>query len=197
MRAHLGLTIDRIADRIGGARIFALPLLRALAMVALVVWLALAPAEYRHSRALIVTVVGFLAYSLAVEAALWWRPTATLRLNFYVLLIDQAFALALIYLTGGARNAFYLALLLIAGLQAYVRHPRARRGRLVRDRVCRPRLAHDRAVDVANVAIRIVVLLGGRSAPARGGRRRARAEPRGGAHDGGVEARSIHPQCGR
>jgi hypothetical protein len=28
-------------------------------------------AEYRHSRALIVTAVGFLAYSLAVEAALW------------------------------------------------------------------------------------------------------------------------------
>ena len=53
MRAHLGLTIDRIADRIGGARIFALPLLRALAKVALVVWLALAPAEYWHSRALI------------------------------------------------------------------------------------------------------------------------------------------------
>jgi PAS domain S-box-containing protein len=162
MRAHLGLTIDRIADRIGGARIFALPLLRALAMVALVVWLALAPAEYRHSRALIVTVVGFLAYSLAVEAALWWRPAATLRLNFYVLLIDQAFALALIHLTGGARNAFYLALLLIAGLQAY--YYGIRRGVAVAlvSAIAYAALVWStiEPVDEANVAIRIVVLLG-------------------------------------
>jgi PAS domain S-box-containing protein len=162
MRAHPGPTIDRIADRIGGARIFALPLLRALAMVALVVWLALAPSEYRHSRALIGTVVGFLAYSLAVEAALWWRPTATLRLNFYVLLIDQAFALALIHLTGGARNAFYLALLLIAGLQAY--YYGIRRGVAVAliSAIAYVALVWStiEPVDEANVAIRIVVLLG-------------------------------------
>jgi PAS domain S-box-containing protein len=162
MRAHPGLTIDRIAERIGGARIFALPLLRALAMVALVVWLALAPPEYRHSRTLIVTVVAFLAYSLAVEAALWWRPTATLRLNFYVLLIDQAFALALIHLTGGARNAFYLALLLIAGLQAY--YYGIRRGVAVAlvSAIAYATLVWPtiEPVDVANVSIRIVVLLG-------------------------------------
>jgi PAS domain S-box-containing protein len=162
MKALLGLAIDRLADRLGGTRMFALPLLRALAMVALVVWLALAPAEYRHSRALIATVVGFLVYGLAVEAALWWRPTATLRLNFYVLLVDQLFALTLVHLTGGARNAFYLALPLLAGLQAYFYGIRrgvavALASAMVYAALVWPTIE---PVDVANVSIRIVVLLG-------------------------------------
>jgi hypothetical protein len=89
----LRVTGDRLAARIGGASMLALPLLRALAMVALVVWLVLAPVEYRRASGFLPTVVGFLLYCLAVEAALWWRPSATLRLNFYVLLIDQLFAL--------------------------------------------------------------------------------------------------------
>ncbi|HEY7540814.1 MAG TPA: ATP-binding protein [Methylomirabilota bacterium] len=153
---------DRLAGRIGGARILALPLLRALAMAALVVWLALAPDEYRRASGLLPTVVGFLIYSLAVEAALWWRPSATLRLDFYVLLVDQLFALTLIYLTGGARNAFYLALPLIAGLQAY--YYGLRRGvavalvsATVYAVIVWPTIE---TIDVANLSTRLIVLLG-------------------------------------
>jgi two-component system, NtrC family, sensor kinase len=158
----LRVIADRIAGRIGGPSTLALPLLRALAMIALVVWLGLAPDEFRQANALVLAVVGFLLYSLGVEAALWWRPSATLRLNFYVLLIDQSFALTLIYLTGGARNSFYLALPLIAGLQAY--YYGLRRGvavALVSAAVyvvlVWPTIE---TVDVANLSTRIIVLLG-------------------------------------
>jgi two-component system NtrC family sensor kinase len=158
----LRVTGDRLAARIGGASMLALPLLRALAMVALVVWLVLAPVEYRRASGFLPTVVGFLLYCLAVEAALWWRPSATLRLNFYVLLIDQLFALTLIYLTGGARNSFYLALPLIAALQAY--YYGLRRGvavavvsAAVYAVLVWPTIE---TVDVANLSTRIIVLLG-------------------------------------
>jgi len=140
----------------------ALPLLRALAMVALVAWLGLAPPEYRQARGLSSAVVAFLAYCFAIEIALWWRPTATLRLNFYVLMVDQLFALGLIALTGGARNAFYLALPLIAGLQAY--YYGLRRGVTVGvvsaaayAVIVWPTIE---AVDVANLSTRIIVILG-------------------------------------
>jgi PAS domain S-box-containing protein len=163
MRAdRLRETADRLAGRIGGARMLALPLLRALAIVALVVWLGLAPPEYRHSRALAFTVAVFLAYSVAIGTALWWRPAATLRLNVYVLLIDQLFALVLVDLTGGARNAFYLALPLITSLHAYFYG--LWRGVAVAFVstaiylvVVWPTVE---AVDVANVSTRIIVLLG-------------------------------------
>src|SRR4029453_14812804 len=89
-----------------------------LALLVAVAWGALAPAD-QPSPALVLTVVGFLAYSALVEAALWWRPAATLRLNLWVLLVDQILALTLIHLTGGARSALYLALPLIAALQSY------------------------------------------------------------------------------
>jgi PAS domain S-box-containing protein len=158
----LGATIDRLAGRIGGARLFALPLLRALAMVALVVWVALAPPEYRQSDALMTMVVGFLVYSLAVEAVLFWRPAVTLRLNFCILLVDQVFALALIDLTGGARNAFYLALPLLAALQSYYYGLRRGLAVAVASAAAYTALVWPtiQAVDVANLSIRIVVLLG-------------------------------------
>jgi len=139
-----------------------LPLLRVLAIVALVVWLGLAPAEYRQSPALAVTVAAFLAYSVAIWAALWWRPAATLRLNFSVLLIDQLFALMLVSLTGGARNAFYLALPLISSLHAYFYGlPRGVAVAFVSTAiylvVVWPTVE---AVDVANISTRVIVLLG-------------------------------------
>jgi PAS domain S-box-containing protein len=162
MRDYLGVMVDRLAGRIGGARVFALPLLRFLAMVALVVWLALAPAEYRASYALVATVGAFLVYSLGIEAALWCRPAAILRLNFYVLLVVQAFALTLIHLTGGARNAFYLALPLLAGLQAY--YYGLRRGiavALISTTAYVALVWHTiEPVDLANISIHVVVLLG-------------------------------------
>jgi PAS domain S-box-containing protein len=162
MRDLVQVTVDRLAGRIGGARSFALPLLRTLAMVALVVWLALAPAEYRGSGALLAMVGTFLAYSLAVEAALWWRPEATLRLNFYVLLIDQLFALALIHLTGGAGSALYLALPLIAALQSYYYGIRRGVGVALVSAAAYAALVWPTisGSDVANISIRIVVLLG-------------------------------------
>jgi PAS domain S-box-containing protein len=159
---ELNRLFDRLARRVGGARVLALPLIRTLALLAAVVWLVLAPREYRQSAPLAAAVIGFFAYSLAVEASLWWRPTATLRLNFYVLLVDQAFALVLIYLTGGARSALYLALPLIAALQSY--YYGIKRGVAVAIVstaaylvVAWPTIE---GVDVANVSIRVLMLLG-------------------------------------
>ena len=154
-------------------------------------------ASIAASGALLATVGTFLAYSLAVEAALWWRPAATLRLNFYVLLVDQLFALALIHLTGGAGSALYLALPLIAALQSYYYGIRRGMGvALVSARRLRgPRVAHDRGER------RGQRLDPHRRASRRGGQRRnpgrrraARAEPRGGAHHGGERARPVHPE---
>ena len=153
--------IDRLARRIGGPRVLALPLLRTLALLVAVAWVALAPADQR-STALVLTVTGFLAYSIVVEAALWWKPAATLRLNLGVLLIDQALALTLIHLTGGARSALYLALPLIAALQSY--YYGIKRGVAVAAIsavaylvVIWPTI---QSIDVPNAAIRVVVLLG-------------------------------------
>jgi nitrate/nitrite transporter NarK len=50
--SQLRAVADRLADRIGGSRMLALLLPRALAIVAAVAWLVLAPVEYRGSGAL-------------------------------------------------------------------------------------------------------------------------------------------------
>ena len=153
--------IDRLARRIGGPRVLALPLLRTLALLVAVAWVALAPADQRSS-ALVLTVAGFLAYSAVVETALWWNPAATLRLNLWVLLIDQVLALTLIHLTGGARSALYLALPLIAALQSY--YYGIKRGVAVAAVSAAAYLVviwpSIDGVDVPNAAIRVVVLLG-------------------------------------
>jgi PAS domain S-box-containing protein len=153
--------IERLARRVGGPRVLALPLLRTLALLTAVAWVALAPADQR-SPALVLTVVGFVVYCAVVEAALWWNPRATLRLNLWVLLIDQTLALTLIHLTGGVRSAFYLALALIAALQSY--YYGTRRGLAVAVVSAAAYLVviwpTMQGVDVAHTAIRIVVLLG-------------------------------------
>jgi PAS domain S-box-containing protein len=153
--------IDRLARRVGGPRVLALPLLRTLALLVALAWVALAPAEQR-SPTLVLTMVSFLVYSAVVEAALWWQPAATLRLNFWVLLIDSLFALTLIHLTGGARSALYLALPLIAALQSY--YYGIKRGLAVAVVSAAAYLVviwpTIDGVDVPNAAIRVVVLLG-------------------------------------
>jgi PAS domain S-box-containing protein len=153
--------IDRLARRVGGPRVLALPLLRTLALLAAVAWVALAPADLR-SPALVLTVVGFVVYSAVVEAALWWKPRATLRLNLWVLLIDQVLALTLIHLTGGVRSALYLALALIAALQSY--YYGIKRGVAVAVISAAAYLVviwpTIQDVDVPNTAIRAMVLLG-------------------------------------
>ena len=155
------LVMDRLARRVGGPRVLALPLLRTLALLAAVVWVALAPAGQR-SPALVLTVVSFVIYCVAVEAALWWNPGATLRLNLWVLLIDQVLALTLIHLTGGAQSALYLALALIASLQSY--YYGIKRGLAVAVISAAAYLVviwpTIQSLDVPNTAIRVMVLLG-------------------------------------
>ncbi|MBI2155610.1 MAG: PAS domain-containing protein [Candidatus Rokubacteria bacterium] len=162
MTETLTRMFDRLALHVGGARVLALPLLRTLAVLAALAWLLLAPAPFQESQALLLATLGFLVYSTAVEAALWTRPAATLRLNFYVLLLDQLFALVLIALTGGARSGLYLALPLIAALQSY--YYGIRRGVAV---ACVSAAAYLAVVwptivglEIPNVAMRLIVLLG-------------------------------------
>jgi PAS domain S-box-containing protein len=113
------IRLGQVARRLGGTRVLALPLLRILAILAGVVWVALAPTSYRRWGGVHGALLGFFLYSVAVIVALWYRPGAMLRLNVWVLGADVVFALFLIHFTGGAESTFFLALLLIAGLQSY------------------------------------------------------------------------------
>ena len=113
------LRLDQVARRLGGTRVLALPLLRILAMMAGVAWVILAPTAYRQWGGVHGALLGFFLYSVAVIVALWYRPGVMLRLNVWVLGADVVFALLLIRFTGGAQSTFFLALLLIAGLQSY------------------------------------------------------------------------------
>ncbi|HSF06462.1 MAG TPA: ATP-binding protein [Methylomirabilota bacterium] len=111
--------IERAARHLGGPRVLALPFIRVLAVLSGYTWVALAPDRHRGWTALDVTMLAFLLYSLVVIALLWVRTAVMLRLHLPVLLVDLAFALLLIHLTGGAYSTLFLALLLIAALQSY------------------------------------------------------------------------------
>ena len=111
--------VERIARRMGGTRVLALPLLRLLAALAGLVWVLLAPEAHQGWAEVHTTLLGFIVYSVALIAALWYRPGVMLRLNAWVLAVDLAFALLLIRFTGGAESTLFLALLLIAGVQSY------------------------------------------------------------------------------
>jgi PAS domain S-box-containing protein len=108
--------ITRFSRRLGGPRVLALPLLRALALLSGWTWILLAPSE---TRPLVWTMVGFTAYSALIFVALRRWPAATLTLHAPVLVCDLGFALAMIAFSGGAHSTLFLALLLIAGLQSY------------------------------------------------------------------------------
>jgi signal transduction histidine kinase len=111
--------LQRATRHLGGPRVLALPLLRALAIVLGALWVALTPADDPRRGAAAVVLLGFVAYSATVITALWMRTAAVLRWNLLVLLGDVAFALALIAVSGGAGSTLFLALLVIAGLQSY------------------------------------------------------------------------------
>ncbi|MBI4587818.1 MAG: PAS domain S-box protein [Candidatus Rokubacteria bacterium] len=111
--------LREFSRRLGGPRFLALPLLRGLAVIAAFVWLALTPPAHPGWKAFALTIAAFAAYSLLLYVLIWVRPRETLRLNLPVLLIDLAFALLLIHLSGGIQSTLFLALLLIAGLQSY------------------------------------------------------------------------------
>jgi PAS domain S-box-containing protein len=154
--------VDRVSRYLGGPRILALPLLRALALVAAFAWLALAPPDFPGRTRVGITLLGFLIYSGMIYVGLWARPTWTLRHHNVVLVGDLAFALSLIWFTGGARSAMFLALLVIAGLQSYyygLRHgvAVAVTTALAYLAVIWPTLVQ---VEMANFAIRTSVLLG-------------------------------------
>jgi PAS domain S-box-containing protein len=159
---NLSRLVHRLSRRMGGPRVLALPLLRTLAVLAALTWLLLVPPAHPHWGALAVAVAAFCAYSVAIEASLWSRPAATLRWNFWILAADEAFALLLVHLSGGVTSALYLALPLIAALQSY--YYGIARGTSVAGLsaiayalVVWPTMG---ALDTANVAIRMVVLVG-------------------------------------
>ena len=110
--------VGALARRVGGPRVLALPMLRFLAILSGWVWILLTPRAAGWDL-LDSIMLAFLLYSVALVTALWVSPGRMLRLNFWVVVIDVAFALALILQTGGARSTLFLALLLIAGLQSY------------------------------------------------------------------------------
>jgi PAS domain S-box-containing protein len=140
--------------------VLALPMLRGLAIVSGWTWIALTPT--RPFGVFDLTMLAFLVYSSALIAGIWIDSRRMLRWNVWVLAIDLAFALSFVRLTGGARSTFYLALLLIAGLQSY--YHGVRRGILVAlastlgyVAVVWPTIGQ---LDRADIAIRLLVLFG-------------------------------------
>ena len=154
--------LDALARRLGGPRVLALPLLRTLAVVAGFVWVALAPDKYIHDGSVLVVLLGFLCYSVLLIGALARWPHTLLRLNVLVLLVDVTFALLLVYFTGGPTSALFNALLLIVGLQSY--YYGLPRGMTVALGVGTGYVATIWPMldpeDVANLGIRLVVLMG-------------------------------------
>ncbi len=162
--------LQQLSRRIGGPRFLALPFLRGLAVVAGFVWLALTPTDFVGWILLAFALAAFAGYSVFLYVLIWFRPRLVFRLHLPVLLIDLAFALLLIRLSGGAESTLFLALLLIAGLQSY--YYGIRRGVVVAVGasivylwVVWPTLIHTHAGEVihhhvADVALRIAVLVG-------------------------------------
>ena len=154
--------LQQLSRRIGGPRFLALPFLRGLAVIAGFVWLALTPTDFVGWILLAFALAAFSCYTLLLYLLIWLRPGLVFRLQLPVLLLDLAFALLLIRLSGGAESTLFLALLLIAGLQSY--YYGIRRGVAVAVGasvayvwVIWPTLVHH---EWANAAIRIAVLIG-------------------------------------
>jgi len=154
--------LQQLSRRMGGPRFLALPFLRGLAVIAGFVWLALTPTDFVGWILLAFALAAFSCYSLLLYLLIWLRPGLVFRLQLPVLLLDLAFALLLIRLSGGAESTLFLALLLIAGLQSY--YYGIRRGVAVAVGasvayvwVIWPTLVHH---EWANAAIRIAVLIG-------------------------------------
>jgi signal transduction histidine kinase len=116
---HAPALLRHAAGHLGGPRVLALPLLRALAVLLGALWVMLAPAGDPGRAMAGLLLLGFVLHSALVVAALWLWTAAVLRCNLVVLLVDLAFALALIAVSGGAQSTLFLALLVVSGLQAY------------------------------------------------------------------------------
>jgi PAS domain S-box-containing protein len=154
--------LDRLARRLGGVRILALPVARVLAVLVGLLWIAVVPAADPHWPATALAVLLFGIWSAAIIALLWMRPGPVLRLNLPVFAVDLAFGLVLVRVAGGAASAMFLALLLITSFQSYYYGMRrgvvaglvAAVGYLM---VLGPIAG---GLDWANVVIRIAMLLG-------------------------------------
>jgi PAS domain S-box-containing protein len=154
--------LEPLARGFGGPRVLALPMMRVLATALGIAWVALTPRSAAGWQAAHSTVLGFVLYSGAVIGALWLRPRQTLRANVLVLVVDVAFALTLIRVTGGAASWLFLALLVIAGLQSY--YYGITRGVAVAGATAAAYVAvvwpTVSAADLAGMVIRIAALLG-------------------------------------
>src|SRR3989304_4331338 len=104
MLMRLKRLVDRVAQRLGGPRVLALPLIRTLAVLAIVTWSLLSPTAPPGWDAVDTTVLAFVLYSAAVETARWSRRGPRLGWTAPALLVAQASALPLIGETGGARS---------------------------------------------------------------------------------------------
>src|SRR3972149_5342004 len=89
MLMRLKRLVDRVAQRLGGPRVLALPLIRTLAVLAIVTWSLLSPTAPPGWDAVHTTVLAFVLYSAAVQSALWFRPGTTRGWNVPVLLADR------------------------------------------------------------------------------------------------------------
>ena len=82
-------------------------------------WLLLEPLASSERRSIAVLLHAFTSYSLLLYVWFYRQPRRVMRLNLMVFVFDLTFALALIRITGGVASPFFLALYLIAALQAF------------------------------------------------------------------------------
>ena len=82
-------------------------------------WLLLEPLALSERRSIAVLLHAFTSYSLLLYVWFYRQPRRVMRLNLMVFVFDLTFALALIRITGGVASPFFLALYLIAALQAF------------------------------------------------------------------------------
>lgn len=82
-------------------------------------WLLLTPLPQPQRSAVTLLLHAFTLYCVLLYAWIVAHQERMRRLNLLVLMIDLGFSLALIRLTGGVESPFFLALYLIAALQAY------------------------------------------------------------------------------
>ena len=71
------IRLDQVARRLGGTRVLALPLLRILAILAGLAWVALAPTAYRQWGGVHGALLGF--FLQRAVSALGYRPGVMLR----------------------------------------------------------------------------------------------------------------------
>ncbi|HLC02582.1 MAG TPA: PAS domain-containing protein, partial [Anaerolineales bacterium] len=82
-------------------------------------WLLLEPLASSERRHIAILLHAFTLYSILLYVWLYRQPPRVMQLNLIVFAFDLAFALALIRITGGIASPFFLALYLIAALQAF------------------------------------------------------------------------------